>query len=1276
MRFMMRQLESVLEDSKLVLPEIHGKLTEWIRYTKNTTELVTNARLDFSPWAPNQDTKKLIQLAKQIDSQLQFVRSLSIVLKSRLELQASNRQVSFLILQLQDIIMDLPKSFRLTLAGNEVTQQLHGFSLFVLGTVCIKRVCLHDLHVSVRDFIEDGCTSKREPAVALYLKGVATKSTPLGFGLTIRKGNALFTTILRESGSVAAYIKADVHLFALKQLLNVTLNGDQLSFKTQGLIFGQHMASLDVHAKTDSGQLAGLVYHVTGKMNDSSQLSILLVNRIGTLIQSIAEKSQKKLQDALEALQAGKKRREKVEDVFQEKRQALVRVRDNFHAKERATKNNYLNYAVAREYFNASLSIRVRQSSGICVFRRCGYKTISVCAPKLCQKNVTSSYYVPNCETKTDTVTVHNVDRRTIEKFYMEPTFITRHESNCNSGIQEIVSTVMTGLKLKAAFHNPLALLTIGQDLPDWISGCDSITTVVEGTPIKVTYNTEKVTVTELEKEVKRYECGPPEKITQHVGFSQPEACCENENVDVLDGKCVAFNEECASNNTRLKTYLQAGNANLVKKYQRMMQYGEQASLAQIELNKARVELEFAENQYELARARFDQQKYAEGSINITTVRDRERLGLKLGEEIRKHGGSKLVKVQNLGFEADVYSAEQTVFPLSISVQTLDGDEKVQEARIDFGHLESSVDKAAKTIVENLYGDGGAKRKRRSANLRGRYDSDESTAESSQDHCLVSKEANLYFSEIVGSLSLAIRSFETLASEMEDGRRSLEDPHAGDNITLHIPTPDTPLQQFSEAMKSAYADIIQVLIQEQMASSAPSWEETLQDWRGFLEIFTAKKNFSECSGTHDCINFFFDELWEMYQNEDDTEALEIRSNLQSLQDWMSNLTTMNLSLAEAASVKSNILILLQKTNDDNILCGRKPEIRCSPKEIIVLVERTLNLSCEAFSKTRVQYLWRKNGEVIVTQSERSITLNNISLGDAGAYSCEATNNRGKTVSNVTIVQVHSRPSMTAEPQDVTTKGTAMEMAFFVCNATGIPEPTVQWYFIPEGGDPEREIPLNVSDDVLVKENVSRSDSGQYYCRASNIHGHVESRKARLYVLDYSPATPTVSVKFNLTSESPANSSGATQGGSTQDGDNVVVFDSGLTKETIRLVSQHLSKEEDLKNVQFISGQEAQLSFVIATKLDLSTDDEEAVFTEFANSRLGLVKRVKSLHEELKNETFAIHWKGNLKIAGKANTLEAQFSRPECPEGQEVDANGFLCGEWQNIVKTAAPAVQT
>ena len=1014
--FLMRQLEIVLEDAKQVSPEIRGKLVAWIHYTRNTSALLNSARRLFSSWRPNKDIKNLQQLAKQIESQLRVVRSFSTVLKNRLKLQPSNLQASDLILQLEDTTMGLPTSFRLTLTGEEVTQKLHGFSIFVLGSVCVKRVCLDAINITVDDFIEDHCLAKRDPAVALYLKGVVTKSTPLGFGLSLPRGGALALTIQRESDTLAALLEAEVHFLGLRKRHNVTLDGDKISFEAEGRMFGRHEASLGVQAKIHSQDLTGLTYHVTGKLRQPSPVAAFLEDEIGSIIKSLAEKSQRKLQETLEAVTSGTKRKEEAEKLFVEKTQGLLKAKNTFQTKERNAKKYHLNYAVAKTEFNASLANFVHQGRGVCVFKSCNYTKVDVCVPKVCQKKVTTSYNVPICHKEKEAVEVHHVGRTTTWRYEMKKTYTRKHWRTC------------------------LRVL--------WFFTCYTKTVWESAPPVRVPVPVPWNFFVSRTQIVDKIKCRSS-SVTDDAGFGQPEACCENDKVDVLDQKCVAFNIECTAKNTKLKTPMRSENLTLFESFQKMTRYGERANLAQLELNKARIQLEFALKQHALAKARFDQQKYAATSINITAVAARERLGLELGEEIKKHGVTRLVKVQSLGFEADVHSAEQTVLPFSISVQTLDGKQKTPKARLDFHQLEASVENAANNIVMNLYGDRNSRRKRRSTDQLAQFDGNTTVAGGTLGPCIFSKDSNIYFTEILDSLGEAVRSFNVLASEMEKGRKGLEDPYEVNSAAKATvsPTLGKALQQNSKSMGTAYDEIIQILRQEQMSSSAPSWEETLQDWRGFLEIFTAKKNFSDCSGTHDCIGFFFDELWEMYEVEDDTEALEIKSNLVSLEGLMSNLTSSNCSLAEAVTLISEIRTLLNKTKDDDILCGTEPEIRRStPKEIIALIGEKFTLSCEVISKTRVKYLWWKNGEVLQTKpGNSSITFYDISPNDAGAYNCEASNKRGKTVSNVTIVRVHSRPSMTAEPQDVTTKDTSTEMAFFVCNATGTPEPTVQWY---------------------------------------------------------------------------------------------------------------------------------------------------------------------------------------------------------------------------------------
>ena len=96
-----------------------------------------------------------------------------------------------------------------------------------------------------------------------------------------------------------------------------------------------------------------------------------------------------------------------------------------------------------------------------------------------------------------------------------------------------------------------------------------------------------------------------------------------------------------------------------------------------------------------------------------------------------------------------------------------------------------------------------------------------------------------------------------------------------------------PLQQTS--LRSVCEDVLQLVRKVQMDSNASSWKDTLEDWKGFLEILSEKKQFLDCSGTEDCISYFFDQLWDLYEFEDDVEALKIKKLLPDLQHEMNEL---------------------------------------------------------------------------------------------------------------------------------------------------------------------------------------------------------------------------------------------------------------------------------------------------------------------------------------------------------------------------------------------------
>ena len=97
-------------------------------------------------------------------------------------------------------------------------------------------------------------------------------------------------------------------------------------------------------------------------------------------------------------------------------------------------------------------------------------------------------------------------------------------------------------------------------------------------------------------------------------GYGRPYECCDNDTVNILGAACVLHNNECAANNSKLSLKIKTENATLVQSFHQMMH----SNIAQLKVNKARAKLRFATKQYQLAKARLNQQKHAEDTINIT----------------------------------------------------------------------------------------------------------------------------------------------------------------------------------------------------------------------------------------------------------------------------------------------------------------------------------------------------------------------------------------------------------------------------------------------------------------------------------------------------------------------------------------------------------------------------------------------------------------------------------------------------------------------------------
>ncbi|OXB56883.1 hypothetical protein ASZ78_013391 [Callipepla squamata] len=168
-----------------------------------------------------------------------------------------------------------------------------------------------------------------------------------------------------------------------------------------------------------------------------------------------------------------------------------------------------------------------------------------------------------------------------------------------------------------------------------------------------------------------------------------------------------------------------------------------------------------------------------------------------------------------------------------------------------------------------------------------------------------------------------------------------------------------------------------------------------------------------------------------------------------------------------------------------------PVIKSHLKEYVVPVDQSVTLHCEAEGYPGPEISWHKDGQQ-VTESMRRRRLSTGALlivfvqpGDAGHYTCIATNLAGSSNSSMELI-VQAPPKIhNMEARYVVTEDSRAVLA---CMADGIPTPIINWkkdnillkeivgkYKAVPGGD-------------LILDNVVPEDSGNYTCTAKNAAG--------------------------------------------------------------------------------------------------------------------------------------------------------------------------------------------
>ena len=485
-----------------------------------------------------------------------------------------------------------------------------------------------------------------------------------------------------------------------------------------------------------------------------------------------------------------------------------------------------------------------------------------------------------------------------------------------------------------------------------------------------------------------------------------------------------------------------------------------------------------------------------------------------LAEKIKNLGSKPLVSVESLAFSVSMAkSSTKTRLPLTVHVKTFEGSNKEIQVLMNFRRENDSLALASTHIVESLFGTSHSRRRRsveqefRVANTK-----DNASFLLEENKCLFAHEAHIFFADIFESLDLALKSKRNFEEALSAGIRSLQGVLDVKDSFDHFSS--GPWQQNGTSFSAAVIKSLNEAVQLD-SSGMISPNKTLDDVRGFLDILSQEKNFTKCSGVQDCTDFFFGSLEEMYQMEYHPRAIEIKSKLRSLEMIVGSILRENHGISTLEDMTSQAKILIKNSTDDIILCGKKPEMeRNSPVHVIVLLGETARLVCEAKSILEVEYVWIKDDKQLDETNITILELQNVTDQSEGAYKCQASNRRGSVVSNVTIVEVYQRPNITEEPLDAQVL-VGDEIFSMICNSTGVPRPSTQWFFIPIKTEKQEVTRINTTSPLLQLANLSSANAGFYYCKVSNLHGTVQSRVTRLDVLRFVPGVPRIAVNLKL-----------------------------------------------------------------------------------------------------------------------------------------------------------------
>ena len=1299
-----QEIKRTLFDVGRTVPQLQSNTKRWEAVADEMLADVTKARYLLSSAS---DWVGLKVLVKELDDDLDIISRAFDLLIAKLQPYRNETSINSFIDRFIKLRADLPKAISLSFSKSVIQQNFMGFRFLLTAQICHEKLCFANIDSSIWSLHGNDChTNPSRQQAGLLVEGTALNTISLGSLITLPAGGTLKMFLSRDRDLVSTTFEGVVHLLGMKKKAMVKITGSELSFVISGDMFGGFDALLNVTAQIDNVvDWDSIVFRVEGKMNRSSHLHSLLEKVIKNETTMAASDATQRLAYSHSAYIDAKRKAVFVKDVLNSKQSVVDQLKVWKEKAAEELRLARLKYHVAKLRFNSTFYFLENVRGYICEIQECNYTCLNGCVtPDLCQDPINITYLERQCNTVDKPITINVIQREIEKRSFTVPTYKTVYTGNCRSGISiktvfkyaqkgaQIGKTI--GKVLKGPVGGAVGFVVGGViggivgAFKKSIFGCSNTYEKVPAEPQIVEYDHKIYKVKSVEQIIKEVKCNGHTMRAKPGGYGPPYQCCKQYGCEtkVMNPKCILDNEECLLSMTELKFTLDALNETLQSEFLSLRSSVERVKKATFSFEKARVVHKNAVSQLKQIEAHMKQKLSVVEITNASMIHTRRIVdfGLKIAQAMNSSDNGKVVDVDDLHFSLSVVSGDAKQIVVQSNASTLSGKQVPVRFLLNFDQMQRSISSASKNIIVDLFGGKHARKKRSAAE-----DSEGSTHSvhsSFMDYpyaCLFVNNTNLYFSYMFKSLHTLISSVKGLHQDLAFGIHDLEHLSQTMNATGSFLNASKTANNYSKeylnsSFVTGFLEVIQVLKDENiklMNGSSQSWNDTFEAWRAFLEVYTLEKGFEECSGTQDCIKYFFEGAKEFYEFESSRRALEIKDALPRLEVVIQSLTTKALSMEEAEQALILAHYLLNKTFDDSVLCGGLPSIMSSSQgEVIIFPGESLSLNCSAKTEEILTYTWRRNDKTISKSTFGAFSIDAVTKDDEGAYVCEVSNNKGNTLSNVTIVRIHSKPVITEHPQPHRVVFRSQIPVTFKCNATAVPLPTFQWFFQSKNASTVR---INETRPVLYIADPHLYQEGYYFCEASNEHGRAVSQRARLDVLNYTVGLPRLLITFNLTNLCwlTSNSSNSSAPDSQLCDGLPSSLDGNLTDSLLNSLATSLNLSTfSVSDLTYYSENTSKpyLLFTVDFDKDLLKDENLTTLTKVAEAiavgEARMVENLQKFNADVLNKTFKVSWNSTTLLVEPGSIFAYPLS-PECPEGQFLSGHGFICGELRSTLVT-------